>query len=494
MTKEGGPRLEDQEQIPPPNLFEIYGDSEITVFGITGTIRSLAEKCPVDLSQVSVEAMNEFVVKAANESELEIKPEHAEVFTQVLDKKGVEPKFKVAEVSASKETEPKAKADSPVEKTNSPVEVKLEQRITENVLIEVPLDKNSGGDLKLNHRQDEANTHVPTVKVVEMINIDTVIEDSERLRSETFSTTVEELEDVESIERTVELIVKPPVLEGIIFQAERPTVSRPLVIETKILEQNEIVVADETVPKYSYLEPVTRQAELSLDNEQSFQELFSSIAGTESQPSSPTTDWETELSNSPDIIYDNFLDALSAFTELTPALPDNEISAASDGSEDLELVEPMTAPAIVLTVAERLAELEPDARESVALILKNIVGAIHGLDVLVSRGAQPERVQAVMSQLENFCVKLFENIGIDYNEADIKQFIEVMIHPDFYLTQGLKDDDNPLDLEYLGTHEVKLHFPKLLGSFVDIEASIRQALGAIALIAAKSNVVLSIAT
>lgn len=96
---EVGPHTEQLEAITEqPDFLEVYGDRELTVFGITGRLQDLAGMCPVDLSdpRVTLEAKNEFVVKVANESGLEIAPEHVSFFSQVVEKHGQERKFTVA--------------------------------------------------------------------------------------------------------------------------------------------------------------------------------------------------------------------------------------------------------------------------------------------------------------------------------------------------------------------------------------------------------------
>src|SRR5215469_2267311 len=84
-----------------PDFLEVYADKELTVFGITGRLRDLAGMCPVDLSdpRVTLEAKNDFVIKAANESGMEIAPEHEDHFARAVEKFGLERKFTIAEQS-----------------------------------------------------------------------------------------------------------------------------------------------------------------------------------------------------------------------------------------------------------------------------------------------------------------------------------------------------------------------------------------------------------
>src|SRR5215469_12821336 len=87
-----------EAMIAQPDFLEVYADKELTVFGITGKLQDLAGMCPVNLSdpRVTLEAKNEFVIKVANESGMEIAPEHESYFSQVVEKHGQERKFTVA--------------------------------------------------------------------------------------------------------------------------------------------------------------------------------------------------------------------------------------------------------------------------------------------------------------------------------------------------------------------------------------------------------------
>jgi hypothetical protein len=98
------------------DLLDIFGDTEVTVFGITGTFSDLGSMCPIDLSnpQITLEAKNAFVVQAANAAGLEIQPEYEPIFSHYIEQKNLEQKFTVSEkrTEASEQNQiPQARAE-----------------------------------------------------------------------------------------------------------------------------------------------------------------------------------------------------------------------------------------------------------------------------------------------------------------------------------------------------------------------------------------------
>lgn len=106
---EAGPTPENYEAVAQPDLLAAFAEREVSIFGIQGTFQQLAQMCPVDLSSPSItlEAKNEFVIKAANEAGLTIEPEYEQVFTQITEQHGLERKFSVAPTQESAVPEPR---------------------------------------------------------------------------------------------------------------------------------------------------------------------------------------------------------------------------------------------------------------------------------------------------------------------------------------------------------------------------------------------------
>ncbi len=94
--------------------------------------------------------------------------------------------------------------------------------------------------------------------------------------------------------------------------------------------------------------------------------------------------------------------------------------------------------------------------------------------------ASPEAIAEVTTEAEALCIMLFEEIGVEYTQQDIEQFMAVLLHPEFQPPLPAEEAIEQLDLEHLGTREAK-HFRQLVGSLVGPKSPIRNVLGTFAL-------------
>jgi len=88
------------EQAPEqPDLGEVFGDQELVLFGVKGTVSELKAMCPIadDPTRMTPEAENKFIVMAINEAGGEVPRQYEAYFKQVLERQGVEPKYIVTE-------------------------------------------------------------------------------------------------------------------------------------------------------------------------------------------------------------------------------------------------------------------------------------------------------------------------------------------------------------------------------------------------------------
>ena len=188
----------------------------------------------------------------------------------------------------------------------------------------------------------------------------------------------------------------------------------------------------------------------------------------EEGPTTAIEAWEEVLHKEPAEIYEEFAGALEMFSELTPAMADAENVVT--GAEQ-------PTPQITTVITERLAELKADEKEPIALAMQDIIGALHGLQVLEARNADAETVTAVEAKLTQLCVVLFEQLEIDYTEQDIKDFVAVLRNPRFVPETAV---EGRVDVKDLGTHETK-YFAHMAGVIADAEDSVMSALGTFAL-------------
>jgi hypothetical protein len=178
--------------------------------------------------------------------------------------------------------------------------------------------------------------------------------------------------------------------------------------------------------------------------------------------------WKAVLSKEPAELYEAFANALEQFGEST--------TAATKREEGLVGPEQPT-PRIVTVITERLTDLDVEEKEPVALAMRDVIGALHGLQVLEARHADPEAIMAVERQLTELCTVLLEQLEIDYTEQDVRDFVAVLRQPNFMPEATVESGTNVKDL---GTHEMK-YFARMTGAAADIGDNVMSALGTFAL-------------
>ena len=443
---------------PPVDLLEAYGDREATIFGVTAPFSVLAGMCPLgrDDPRMTLDAINLFVVKVANEAGLEIEPEHEALFTQIAKEHGLERKFVI----------------NPI--TEQPLTAKDRVPRTAPAGASAPDTNNPGRP---------QNLHVPAY--ARAATETTITAPDERIERHRRAMFVEaEIVPHES-QAAPEQVITPPVFTSpeptLKVKAEvTPTDVRDAASAFTVTALSMPGTAGEFQSVQSDAEAVTEQLERQSPPQQMTIEDWQS--GVEIAPPTPDSTspqrWAEELAKSPLEIYDDFVDMLANFAEFPPRAEDH-VKSYEPVSTEAQTEIPV-APQIVINVTERLAELDPDDRERAAPIIRDIAGAIHGLWLLESSMASPEAIAEVTAEAEALCIMLFEEIGVEYTQQDIEQFMAVLLHPEFQPPLPAEEAIEQLDLEHLGTREAK-HFRQLVGSLVGPKSPIRNVLGTFAL-------------
>jgi hypothetical protein len=428
---------EAQETWPQPDLLEVYRNRVVTVLGITGTLEELATMCPVDLNNSSItqDAKNKFVVKAANEAGLEISPEHEDIFSRVVEESGLERNFSVARAEEAVRLDPIlsnigdsfAKITDGQESTKEPHSRIADKELfsppdtaqkdllpPETVMSEILVTMTDESASR--HISDPQEPNLPVPKVKNTTTAMTVAQPGINVKSHDVTPRIAAT-DIQ------ELQVPKTHIQQINAQSPNADANQTLQVVDLDTEQ-----PFEVSNNYLHEQPVGTT-----------QEIYPNMASV----------WEAELAKDDLEVYEDFKEALFGYIEL--AQP-HTVGTESAG-HNLENEESL--PPIITKVAERLELLEADDKEQVAPLLKNIVGVVHGLQLLEEREASPELTEEVHNQLEELCVELFEALGIDYNEEDINQFIAVIISPDFKASVKAEPRFNLADLTTEGAHEAK---------------------------------------
>lgn len=487
---EGVATIKNMEAAPVLNLMEVFAEQEFTIFGVTGSLSQLAGLCPKDLSgkTVSQEIINDFVVKVANEAGIEIDPQYEPLFTETLDRHGLERKFVVAAVVDDPQPTQRPEVHA-VDRVDRVAAVKLTQAPDKQLLAhseEAMRAAVSTQAERLKHVQRNAveasvrqqpalREHDPVTVVSDALPAAKIIKPPVKPLSQIIlpKATITEIHTTNPSKKTV------PVLP--IYETKAVSLKPELPQKTSL----EVVIK----PDVQVLDGYTKPAKASLDHskpdvlsvgaemdsavsidlelvegwtipqaEYVFEPLpmFINQEIIEDVHQEAQIDWEEELGKDPLELYQDFTDALFGFEETMATLYLNDEAQEIVGwhVETDEFGEVLSSPPIVSKVAERLNDLDTAQKELVAPILQDIVGAIHGIRVLEAKGVNPQAIEAVEAQLRDLCVILFDALGIDYEPEDIDKFMQVMLRPEFRPVKSTEHTE-AIDLTRAGTHEAK---------------------------------------
>ncbi len=380
---------DNPEALTQPSFLEIYGEQELTMFGKTGPLKQLLEWCPIppDDPRMTPEATNAVVVKAMNASGCEVEAEHAEQFSAVLSKAGIEQKFKVASPEPSTELKkhPKPAAPASPDITTGPREA-------------VPL--------RSEHNRLAAMA-VAESQLVSPVIPPPIALQAARAHYEAVTNSLPEVTgSVISPATKVENIAGEPVLS-----TELPAPVQPAPMSS--LETFDASMVPETPVAATTLPVPVPDVEVAYIETDSLENSFEVPVIIETAAS-------TELLEIPE---PDFVEAARDFSELlSSGIAINEDKPATQQEIDV-------AP-ITVTVLEKLTHLEPIEQETVAPVLQEIVSVVQELQLLSELGLGPEMTPLATEKLEELCVTLLESLNIPYEEQAVQEFVRLLLHND----------------------------------------------------------------
>jgi hypothetical protein len=189
-------------------------------------------------------------------------------------------------------------------------------------------------------------------------------------------------------------------------------------------------------------------------------------------------------------IYEDFRDALAlviapSSEQLMSETEANTVTGENEPRDIDEAQEAEPLPVIAVTVSARLNELAAGDRETIVPVLAEIVETIRVIEALKSEDAELEVVEIVQMGLEDLVVTLFERLGIEYEAADVEQFVAVLLRPTFQPPEPEIKELTIPDLEHDGTHEAKFYSASTAaGFFTEAEHGLERLLGTFVLLSA----------
>jgi hypothetical protein len=168
-------------------------------------------------------------------------------------------------------------------------------------------------------------------------------------------------------------------------------------------------------------------------------------------------DTEEEVPLSPAIVLGRFIESLDVAARTdTPGVSESEEGAGFSPELTSE------GRGVLLEVAALLAVLTPEQEEQAAPIVQDITKSVEETRALHADLAPPETVAEAVERLTEQVRRLFEIAGGELDEEKIAIFVQAVPNPAFKIN---RDSLTPEELQYMGTHEVKLNFGGLNNPF-----------------------------
>ncbi len=454
-----------------PDLLEIYGEKEVTLYGVTASIDSLSALCPVEPSQRSQEANNQFVISALNEAEAEILPEHEDYFMVELSRRGLEPKIKIhpeqsemsdeqlaqgqtmekLSVSGQEPRSLQASRETPLYASkNDEVADRNTVRFVENTQLPFP-------DVPITVREKlmalfNAPQFAPTEIVIKARGDDSLpapepirttaevvtTATTAALPGEVLALAEDAGEDIVGAKTQVSADLgathRAAVLAGS-TKSRVPLVSEPKIMASLHRSSAEIKVAkklteDDTDEATSTLSEFSLGTEANIIQEHVIEDAADETVEAALLPQCPLPPAE-------------LLESLSVDSLTAPASEEEILLSSNEFVH--QLVEYIaTIPEIPEFSAEKQPKVLMENAIETAIKIQHLQAGEHGMEIM----------QKAKQELALLCEQLLESVGIEPNEQIVANLVEKILTSD--LSEVSTKKLSPQELARLGTHEYKL--------------------------------------
>lgn len=230
--------------------------------------------------------------------------------------------------------------------------------------------------------------------------------------------------------------------------------------------QNPITTNDKIIVKEvrQSTQSEVRSSVTEIDVVNSAEPDMSEVINVEAWPEEITPeDMEVVLHTDVTELYESFERSIGLLIEQVQISEETQNKTEAD-----EQISP-----IVGEVSARLAELDIEHQSAAASAMRDLIGALHGIKILESRGARQSEIADVEEKLTQLCISFFESLDIEYTEQDVNDFVEVLRSSVFQTELRV---DRGVELKDLGTHEAK-HFARATNAVNDHESYLHHVLG-----------------
>jgi hypothetical protein len=469
-----------------PAFLDIYGNTEVTIYGITGTLSELAALCTADDSTRTEEANNRFVIAAMNEAGAEILPEHESYFLEEIERKGLEPKIQIREeqpLEASKLSREKEALInvSAIKNEVSSVHVIPIERI-EDANVERNLYKKADASFM---EQEAAPVIPPAPEVsLEVRNqLSSLFDESaskshkslvsDRPTSPEYRRHTKNSADIEAPKTEA---LRDGLLDfqhaDLLYEENSAILSAP---EIEVVNFQEAAGEQHVLPRTTapdvaerIIYPSHDECEVELSEEKITVKNRVGVVGIEEEIEMPPlqtvdagdrVDTEDKKVLPDELVNDQevLVTVPDTLTVLLESLHREEISE----HENMAMQEEKQAAyatefieAFVVQVYALPEDQHSSPEQQPAIILENIIETAFLVQQLQETEAEPQEIEQVKEELTELCKQLFESMGIEADEKTIALFVEKILISD--LSRITQKKLTPRELARLGTREYKL--------------------------------------
>lgn len=434
----------------PPDLLVEMGDKEVCIFGVTGSLNDLARMCPVDLSAsgASLDAKNDFVVKAINESGGEVPSRYEAIFEETTGRLAIEKKFTVIKSDDNFDTQVLTSKDDnrvvePIIKPDQETEY-LKPKPASSVLVNdtPPRKSSSQHALYPTNLPPELSARNITNLDLEVHKITNVVKNEAVHDTTDILIPVEVVSDsyIQESPRSEDMTIIEPVNLSATFRIDQPFTKNP-----NLDTENTNAVEE---PVNIYIEPDhiniicgPEVAEVAVDCGDFTLEDVNTVPDTPGHSndmsdiaSADATYHDTfdpeareHLAEQSDqiraVVYTEFIDFLYNFTqnEHTQTHIFDEKIATSTFTETTEPPNPL------IELTDRLVMIDLDKKPEAEEIVLEIVAISKVLNEINSAGIQDLETEKATSRLVELCYSLFDLIELEATEEKVNQLIVALL-------------------------------------------------------------------
>ena len=450
------------EQYKDLELVDVLGNTMIPLGKSKITLSVAKALCPADLSKYSTEQRNDFVVNMLNKRGIEIDSQYSGILNAGLIKLGQEPKFslkpstkddllKTDTKSETDAVKPKLEENNAVghEKESQPA--RLDRSVTPiQETAPKPADMNLAAKIVDTAREVLYNEVEPTIlNLFDHKDIESPLKSDQRLKTVIAEAARSPQNEPIEISQDEEINLSPSANET----SGTTSLAATMKAETEL--HSKVAVALSNHETRSGLNTESEDEPHAVMSQEDYEFKASAIQKLE----------ET-LSKDESIIAKDFISGVNALIEASISIAEAmglDEGIATDNESGNSVVH------LLNEIVARIELIDDSTREDVNQTIKQLVGALHGKLLLEQEGTAEAEIEYVDTAIDNLLIKLLDSLDVDYNAAAINKLKQLFINTIFLDGMLEISGFSLLDLESVGTREIKRFRKELLSKLTALK-------------------------